>query len=139
MWGGDECLSGSRTDMVVLTYAPYHLARATSCATGESPCTLAERGSHHCSTAMTRFQLSIFLAGLVLRTVAPEADVVVCGGTATGAAAAVPTARMARTVLLVAPETHVDGIAVDGLEEAMSTITCFATTSRWEATRASST
>ena len=42
-------------------------------------------------------------------------DVVVYGGTAAGVAAAVQAARMGKSVVLVAPEKHVGGIAVDGL------------------------
>jgi len=46
---------------------------------------------------------------------ATSADVVVYGGTAAGVAASVQAARMGRSVVLVAPEQHVGGIAVDGL------------------------
>lgn len=46
---------------------------------------------------------------------APKADVIVYGGTAAGVAAAVQTARMGRSVILVAPEKHIGGIAVEGL------------------------
>lgn len=46
---------------------------------------------------------------------AVAADVVVYGGTAAGAAAAVQAARMGSSVVLVAPEKHIGGIAVDGL------------------------
>ena len=43
------------------------------------------------------------------------ADVVVYGGTAAGVAAAVQVARMGRSVVLVAPEKHLGGMAVEGL------------------------
>lgn len=46
---------------------------------------------------------------------AASADVVVYGGSAAGVMAAVQTARMGRSVVLVAPEKHLGGIAVDGL------------------------
>jgi FAD dependent oxidoreductase len=46
---------------------------------------------------------------------AAGADVVVYGGTSAGVAAAVQVARMGRSVVLVAPEKHVGGLAVEGL------------------------
>lgn len=45
-------------------------------------------------------------------------DVVVYGGTAAGVGAAVQASRMGRSVLLVAPELHVGGMAVEGLGSA---------------------
>jgi hypothetical protein len=45
-------------------------------------------------------------------------DVVIYGGSAAGVAAAVQAARMGRTVALVAPETHVGGMLVEGLGSA---------------------
>ena len=41
------------------------------------------------------------------------ADVVVYGGTAAGVMAAVQAARMGRSVILVAPELHIGGLAVE--------------------------
>lgn len=53
---------------------------------------------------------------LLAAAVAPHsADVVVYGGTAAGVMAAVQTARMGRSVILVAPEKHIGGLAVEGL------------------------
>jgi hypothetical protein len=59
--------------------------------------------------------LAAVSAAACLPAATAVADVVVYGGTAAGVAAAVQTARMGRTVVLVAPEKHVGGMAVDGL------------------------
>ena len=56
------------------------------------------------------------LAALTLG--AAPADVVVYGGTAAGVAAAVQSARMGRSVVLVAPERHIGGMVVEGLGSA---------------------
>lgn len=55
---------------------------------------------------------ALLIAGAVS---ALAADVVIYGGTAAGVAAAVQVSRMGRSVVLVAPEQHIGGIAVDGL------------------------
>jgi len=57
-------------------------------------------------------------AALCILTVASAADVVVYGGTAAGVMAAVQATRMGRSVTLVAPESHIGGIAVEGLGSA---------------------
>lgn len=62
---------------------------------------------------MRAFLLVVFLAVRALADI--TADVVVYGGTSAGVVAAVQAARMGRSVVLVAPEQHVGGIAVDGL------------------------
>lgn len=56
--------------------------------------------------------LLIAAAGALL---SPAADVVVYGGTAAGVMAAVEAARQGRSVMLVAPEQHLGGMAVEGL------------------------
>ena len=48
----------------------------------------------------------------------PGADVVVYGGSSAGVMASVQTARMGHSVTLVAPETHVGGMPVEGLGSA---------------------
>lgn len=55
---------------------------------------------------------------LALFSAERQADIVVYGGTAAGVAAAVETARLGRSVLLVAPEKHLGGAAVEGLGSA---------------------
>ncbi len=44
-----------------------------------------------------------------------QADVVIYGGTSAGIIAAVQTARMGRTVLLISPESHLGGMSSSGL------------------------
>lgn len=66
-------------------------------------------------------RLRLLLAGILWTAVATAAvrhDVVIYGGTAAALSAAVEISRSGRTVILVAPETHVGGIAVDGLGSA---------------------
>ncbi|MBL8230545.1 MAG: FAD-dependent oxidoreductase [Bryobacterales bacterium] len=68
-----------------------------------------------------RLTLAVALAATAWSTsqaAAPAADVIVYGGTAAGVAAAVQTARMGRSVILVAPEKHIGGITVEGLGSA---------------------
>ncbi len=63
---------------------------------------------------MKRVLLSC-LTALLPAFAASQTEIVIYGGTAAGVMAAVQSARMGRTVVLVAPETHVGGISVDGL------------------------
>jgi hypothetical protein len=58
------------------------------------------------------------VVALGLQAAEPAVDVLVYGGTAAGVSAAVQSARMGHKVLLVAPEAHIGGIAVDGLGSA---------------------
>jgi hypothetical protein len=60
----------------------------------------------------------LLILGLVWPLVAVTADVVVYGGSAAGVMAAVQTARMGRSVALVAAEKHLGGLAVEGLGSA---------------------
>lgn len=52
---------------------------------------------------------------LLARALAAEYDVVVYGGTSAGVIAAVQARRMARSVVLVCPETHLGGLSSSGL------------------------
>ena len=60
---------------------------------------------------------AILLAVLAAQTAPPEShfDVVVYGGTSAGVAAAVQTARMGKTVVLIEPGRHVGGLTSGGL------------------------
>ncbi len=60
-------------------------------------------------------QTWLLLCFAVSPIVAMGADVVIYGGTAAGVAAAVQVSRMGRSVVLVAPENHLGGMAVEGL------------------------
>lgn len=64
---------------------------------------------------MTRRALVLLAA---VQAFALEADIVVYGGSAAGVSAAVQAARMGRSVVLVAPERHLGGMAVEGLGSA---------------------
>ncbi len=61
--------------------------------------------------------LLVIAFGLTSSTAAetPIYDVVVYGGTSAGVMAAVQTARMGRSVVIVAPETHLGGLTASGL------------------------
>ena len=58
-----------------------------------------------------------FLAALALPAAAAESqfDVVVYGGTSAGVAAAVQTARMGKSVVLIEPGRHLGGMTTGGL------------------------
>lgn len=58
---------------------------------------------------------SLLIAAFAALPAGAAPDVLVYGGTAAGVMAAVQTARMGRSVVLVAPEMHLGGIIVEGL------------------------
>ena len=60
------------------------------------------------------FRLTALLA-LLLTPTLPAADVVVYGGTSAGVAAAIQSARMGKTVVLIEPTDHVGGLTTGGL------------------------
>ncbi len=55
---------------------------------------------------------------LIVSFLANAADIVVYGGTAAGVASAIQAARMGKSVVLVAPESHIGGMVVEGLGSA---------------------
>src|SRR5215218_4352908 len=65
---------------------------------------------------MTR--ICSFLLLFALALTASAADIIVYGGTAAGVMASVQAGRMGHSVVLVAPETHVGGMPVEGLGSA---------------------
>ncbi|MBI1389389.1 MAG: FAD-dependent oxidoreductase [bacterium] len=60
-----------------------------------------------------QFLIALLLTGVCYAE--PAYDVVIYGGTSAGVAAAIQTARMGRSVVLVAPETHLGGLTTNGL------------------------
>ncbi|MBE0660227.1 MAG: FAD-dependent oxidoreductase, partial [Bryobacteraceae bacterium] len=57
----------------------------------------------------------LVVGALMMALVAFGADVVVYGGSAAGVTAAIAARQSGREVVLVAPERHVGGFAVEGL------------------------
>ncbi len=62
-----------------------------------------------------RLQFFLFISCLTSAAAPTPVDVLVYGGTSAAVTAAVQTARMGRTVVLVSPEEHIGGIMVNGL------------------------
>jgi hypothetical protein len=58
------------------------------------------------------------MTGILISLTLAAADIVIYGGTAAGVASAIQASRMGRTVMLVAPETHIGGMVVEGLGSA---------------------
>ncbi|MFT4549114.1 MAG: flavin-dependent dehydrogenase, partial [Verrucomicrobiales bacterium] len=59
--------------------------------------------------------ICVFLLLSVISSSAIERDVVVYGGTSAGVAAAIQTARMGKSVILIEPSQHVGGLTSGGL------------------------
>lgn len=59
--------------------------------------------------------LAMWLAALPCRAIVHEADVCVYGGTSAGVVAAIQTAKMGRSVVLVEPSGHFGGMSIEGL------------------------
>ena len=59
--------------------------------------------------------ISFLLAAVLARAATASYDVVIYGGTSAGIAAAIQTARMGRTVVLIEPTQHLGGLTTGGL------------------------
>src|SRR5262245_18159612 len=70
---------------------------------------------HPPESAMTRVAILLFLVASPRVAVAAEFDVCVYGGTAGGVVAAIQTARMGKSVVLIEPSKHIGGLTSGGL------------------------